>query len=92
MNILLKFYLIIILIFSYRMESFWVQTAIGAIKAIAFVCDIITLPVYLVLQKPWKRRQLSRRAKVIINYNLNCQKIKLTLCKKKKKLYNLYKI
>lgn len=45
------------------MESFWVQTAIGAFKAIAFVCDIITLPVYLVLQQPWKRRQLSRRVK-----------------------------
>lgn len=46
------------------MDSFWVQSAIGAIKAIAFVYDIITLPVYLVLQKPWKRRQDSRRVKV----------------------------
>ncbi|XP_055386782.1 long-chain-fatty-acid--CoA ligase 4 isoform X2 [Condylostylus longicornis] len=45
------------------MESFWVQTAIGAIKVFAFVCDIITLPVYLVLQRPWKRRQASRRIK-----------------------------
>ncbi|KMY92303.1 long-chain-fatty-acid--CoA ligase 3 isoform X4 [Drosophila simulans] len=45
------------------MDSFWVQSAIGAIKAIAFVYDIITLPVYLVLQKPWKRRQDSRRVK-----------------------------
>jgi len=46
------------------MDSFWVQSAIGAIKAIAFMYDIITLPVYLVLQKPWKRRQDSRRVKV----------------------------
>ncbi|KAI8123759.1 Long-chain-fatty-acid--CoA ligase 4 [Lucilia cuprina] len=47
-----------------QMESFWIQSAIGAIKAIAFVCDIITLPVYLVLQRPWKRRQESKRVKV----------------------------
>lgn len=46
------------------MESFWVQTAISAIRAIAFVCDVITFPVYLVLQQPWKRRQLSKRIKV----------------------------
>lgn len=46
------------------MDSLWVQTAIGAIKALAFVCDIITFPIYLVLQQPWKRRTLSRRIKV----------------------------
>lgn len=46
------------------MESFWVQTAISAIRAIAFVCDVITFPVYLVLQRPWKRRQLAKRIKV----------------------------
>ncbi|XP_020815591.1 long-chain-fatty-acid--CoA ligase 4 isoform X2 [Drosophila serrata] len=52
-----------------QMDSFWVQSAIGAIKAIAFMYDIITLPVYLVFQKPWKRRQDSRRvkAKIITN-------------------------
>lgn len=48
------------------MESFWIQSAIGAIKAIAFVCDIITLPVYLVLQRPWKRRQEAKRVKVSV--------------------------
>ncbi|CAD7011863.1 unnamed protein product [Ceratitis capitata] len=47
------------------MESFWVQSAIGAIKVLAFVCDIITLPVYLVLQRPWKRREESRRVKAV---------------------------
>lgn len=46
------------------MESLWVQTAISAIRVIAFVCDVITFPVYLVLQQPWKRRQLSKRIKV----------------------------
>uniref|UniRef100_U5EWU9 long-chain-fatty-acid--CoA ligase n=1 Tax=Corethrella appendiculata TaxID=1370023 RepID=U5EWU9_9DIPT len=48
------------------MESFWVQSAIGAIKFIAFVCDIISMPVYVVLQKPWKRRELARRVKAKI--------------------------
>ncbi|XP_067626598.1 fatty acid CoA ligase Acsl3 isoform X1 [Eurosta solidaginis] len=46
-----------------KMESLWVQSAIGAIKVLAFVCDIITLPVYLVLQRPWKRREESARVK-----------------------------
>lgn len=52
------------------MESFWVKTAIGAIHAISFVCDVITFPVYLFLQKPWRRRQLARRAKVSIMQSL----------------------
>ncbi|XP_031629734.1 long-chain-fatty-acid--CoA ligase 4 isoform X1 [Contarinia nasturtii] len=46
-----------------HMESIWVQTAISAIRVIAFVCDVITFPVYLVLQQPWKRRQQSKRIK-----------------------------
>lgn len=53
--------------FIFRMESLWVQTAISAIRVIAFVCDVITFPVYLVLQQPWKRRQLSKRIKVSIS-------------------------
>lgn len=63
-----------------RMESFWVQTAIGAIHAISFVCDVITFPVYLMLQKPWKRRQLAKCVKVI-----NCLK------KKKRNILNVQK-
>lgn len=45
------------------MDGVGINLAIGALKAIAFVCDIITFPVYAVLQKPWKRRELSRRIK-----------------------------
>ncbi|XP_073986590.1 acyl-CoA synthetase long-chain isoform X2 [Rhodnius prolixus] len=45
------------------MENVWVESAIGAIKALAFVCDIITYPVYLILQRPWEKKQLSRRVK-----------------------------
>lgn len=49
-----------------HMESFWVQTAIGAIKIIAMVYDIITMPIYLILQRPWKRRALAKRVKAKI--------------------------
>lgn len=55
-----------------QMDNFWVKGAISAIKAIAFVCDIITLPVYLVLQKPWEKRQEARRVKAkVINSDEN---------------------
>lgn len=46
------------------MESSWVETAINAIRVVSFMCDVITFPVYLLVQQPWKRRQLSRRLKV----------------------------
>ncbi|XP_055326866.1 long-chain-fatty-acid--CoA ligase 4-like isoform X2 [Sitodiplosis mosellana] len=45
------------------MDSSWVQTAINAIRVVSFVCDVITFPVYLVVQQPWKRRQLSKRVR-----------------------------
>lgn len=47
-------------------SNMWIDGAIGAIKAIAFVCDIITYPVYLLLQRPWEKKRLSRRIKVIV--------------------------
>lgn len=42
--------------------------AINAIKALSYFYDLLTFPVYLVLQRPWEKRQLSRRvkAKVIL--------------------------
>lgn len=53
------------------MDGIGVQLAVGAFKAIALVYDILTFPVYLILQQPWRTRQLSRRPKVnleIIRY------------------------
>ncbi|XP_075214813.1 acyl-CoA synthetase long-chain [Lycorma delicatula] len=44
-------------------SNVWIEGAIGAIKAFAFVCDILTYPVYLLLQRPWERKRLSRRLK-----------------------------
>ncbi|BES89112.1 AMP-Hypothetical protein enzyme [Nesidiocoris tenuis] len=48
------------------MENLWVDGAIGAIKTIAFVCDIITYPIYLVLQRPWEKKEMARRNKAEI--------------------------
>ncbi|KAJ9583261.1 hypothetical protein L9F63_022394 [Diploptera punctata] len=46
-----------------KMGNMWIDGTIGAIKAIAFVCDIITYPVYLILQRPWHKKTQSRRIK-----------------------------
>lgn len=46
------------------MDSLWVQTIIGTLKTFAAIYDIFTFPLYAILQKPWKRRALSRRVKV----------------------------
>jgi long-chain acyl-CoA synthetase len=46
------------------MESFWIQAALTALKSFSFVYDVITFPIYLLLQRPWKRRVMSRRIKV----------------------------
>jgi long-chain acyl-CoA synthetase len=48
------------------MGNIWIEGTIGAIKALAFVCDILTYPVYLILQRPWEKKTLSRRVKVSI--------------------------
>lgn len=45
------------------MEGFWIAGAICAIKALSYVCDFFTFPVYLVLQRPWEKRKQSRRIK-----------------------------
>ncbi|XP_046676781.1 fatty acid CoA ligase Acsl3 [Homalodisca vitripennis] len=45
------------------MDNMWLEGAIQAIKALAFVCDIVTYPLYLLLQRPWEKKRLSRRPK-----------------------------
>lgn len=46
-----------------EMESFWIAGAIYAIKALSYVYDLLTFPVYLILQRPWEKRKASRRIK-----------------------------
>lgn len=45
------------------MEGFWINGAIHAIKALSYVYDLLTFPVYLILQRPWEKRKASRRIK-----------------------------
>ncbi|XP_015436419.1 PREDICTED: long-chain-fatty-acid--CoA ligase 4 isoform X1 [Dufourea novaeangliae] len=46
-----------------EMEGFWIAGAIHAIKALSYVYDLLTFPVYLILQRPWEKRKASRRIK-----------------------------
>ncbi|XP_058792342.1 long-chain-fatty-acid--CoA ligase 4 isoform X1 [Phymastichus coffea] len=46
-----------------EMDSVWITGAVGAIKALSYVYDLITFPVYLLLQRPWEKRKASRRIK-----------------------------
>ncbi|XP_049868981.1 long-chain-fatty-acid--CoA ligase 4 isoform X2 [Pectinophora gossypiella] len=46
--------------------SWWVSLALKAIRAVTLVFDIISFPVHLVIQRPWRKRALSRRIKARI--------------------------
>ncbi|XP_076173422.1 acyl-CoA synthetase long-chain isoform X2 [Ptiloglossa arizonensis] len=48
-----------------EMEGFWISGAIHAIKALSYVYDLLTFPVYLILQRPWGKRKASRRIKAL---------------------------
>ncbi|EEB18314.1 Long-chain-fatty-acid--CoA ligase, putative [Pediculus humanus corporis] len=45
------------------MESIWLESALGAIKVLAFVYDIITYPVYLLVNRPWDKKSLSNKVR-----------------------------
>lgn len=61
------------------MESFWITSAISAIKAISYVYDLLTFPVYLVLQRPWEKRKASRRIKARLvskdEHSISCRSV-----------------
>lgn len=46
------------------MESPWPERTVKALRAITFVCDVITFPVYYLIQQPWKYQRLAKRIKV----------------------------
>lgn len=50
-------------LFNREMEGFWIYGAIHAIKALSYMYDLLTFPVYLILQRPWEKRKASRRIK-----------------------------
>nr|CAH7743907.1 unnamed protein product [Callosobruchus chinensis] len=48
------------------MDGLGIKIALGALRALALLYDVLTFPVYVVLQRPWRLRQLSRRVKGVI--------------------------
>ena len=42
--------------------------AVGFIKAGVFVYDVITYPVYAIIQRPWRRRKAGNKQRVRIEY------------------------
>ncbi|XP_069356137.1 long-chain-fatty-acid--CoA ligase 4 isoform X4 [Maniola hyperantus] len=47
-------------------DAWWVSAALGTIRAVVLVFDVLTFPLHLVLQRPWRKRALSRRIKARI--------------------------
>ncbi|XP_044742056.1 long-chain-fatty-acid--CoA ligase 4 isoform X2 [Chrysoperla carnea] len=47
------------------MDGFGIKLAINALKTLAFIYDIITYPIYFIIQNPWRRLRLSKRIKAI---------------------------
>lgn len=64
-----------------EMDGVGFTLAIGALKALAFVYDVLTFPVYLILQRPWRFHRLARRIKAkpinadtkSVTYRSTCQ-------------------
>ncbi|XP_049822400.1 long-chain-fatty-acid--CoA ligase 4 isoform X2 [Aethina tumida] len=48
------------------MDGVGFTLALGALKALALIYDIVTFPVYLILQRPWVVRQLSRKIQGVL--------------------------
>ncbi|XP_050670351.1 long-chain-fatty-acid--CoA ligase 4 isoform X2 [Leptidea sinapis] len=47
-------------------ESWWVSAVLQTIRAVVLVYDVITFPIHLIVQWPWRKRALSRRIKAHI--------------------------
>ncbi|VVC88400.1 unnamed protein product [Leptidea sinapis] len=47
-------------------ESWWVSAVLQTIRAVVLVYDVITFPIHLIVQWPWRKRALSRRIKARI--------------------------
>ncbi|XP_012545548.2 long-chain-fatty-acid--CoA ligase 4 isoform X2 [Bombyx mori] len=47
-------------------DSWWVSAVLRTIRTVAFVFDVITFPIHLLVQRPWRKRALSRRIKARI--------------------------
>ncbi|CAH2227371.1 jg246 [Pararge aegeria aegeria] len=45
-------------------DAWWVSAALGTIRAVVLVFDVLTFPLHLLIQRPWRKRAQSRRIKV----------------------------
>ncbi|XP_019759462.2 long-chain-fatty-acid--CoA ligase 4 isoform X4 [Dendroctonus ponderosae] len=54
------------LIIVRNMDGIGFSIALGAIRALAFIYDILTFPIYVLLQRPWQQRQHSRKIKAFV--------------------------
>lgn len=45
------------------MDNIWLEGALGAVKLLALVYDIITYPVYMFVYRPWEKKHLSNQIK-----------------------------
>lgn len=45
------------------MDGVGFSLALGALRALSFVYDLLTFPVYVLLQRPWQQRQQARKIK-----------------------------
>lgn len=54
------------------MESPWPERTVKALRAFTFVCDVITFPVYYLIQQPWKYQRLAKRIKVSGDFFFCC--------------------
>lgn len=46
-------------------QSIFVAIGIGFIKSIVCAYDILTYPIYSIIQKPWEFRQRARRPRAV---------------------------
>ncbi|XP_045768006.1 long-chain-fatty-acid--CoA ligase 4 isoform X2 [Maniola jurtina] len=54
-------------VYSYKMpDAWWVSAVLRTIRAVVLVFDVLTFPLHLLLQRPWRKRALSRRIKARI--------------------------
>ncbi|XP_045767998.1 long-chain-fatty-acid--CoA ligase 4 isoform X1 [Maniola jurtina] len=47
-------------------DAWWVSAVLRTIRAVVLVFDVLTFPLHLLLQRPWRKRALSRRIKARI--------------------------
>ncbi|CAH1133889.1 unnamed protein product [Ceutorhynchus assimilis] len=46
-----------------NMEGIGFTLALGTLRVLAFIYDLLTFPVYVLLQRPWQQRQQARKIK-----------------------------